>query len=109
MTTFVGIIVIAYCAFIAGMIAVMAVHFRRHPLLPDRWTRGFKRWWARCWRWVGRIGPVGQPAPFNEPVITQAQMRQMQAVGRAVSHWNDRPIKLLDKSIQELADSEGDR
>lgn len=52
MTVFAGILVTAFSAWIVTVIVFMARSLRSHPLLPDRWTRGFARWWARCWRWT---------------------------------------------------------
>lgn len=56
-----------------------------------RRTRGLARWWGRCWRWRRMLEPRRRLRSLDEPVITQAQIRQMRLVGLAAAKVGDRP------------------
>lgn len=106
MSTIVGYATAAVvCIMMLAMSAMLFASFREHPIGHDRRTRGMTRWLERCCRWTRRLGPPKRPASFNEPVITQAQARQMRQVP-----WNYSPsaprIILVDPA--ELYDSEED-
>lgn len=89
-TVYVGIFVTAFSVWIVAVIVLLAKSFRSHPLLPDRWTRGFTRWRTRCTRWAHRLGT--EPHRTTQRECEIVPVTYMQTTPQDVpAAWNDRP------------------